>query len=741
MILYLLKSMGCLALLLFFYHLILEKEKMHNFNRFYLLGSIVFSFLIPLFTITIDKVMEDSIVLNQSFKNQTILENTTPILLKETFDYNLLFIGFYILISFVFLIRFGRNLFKIIKKIKQNKLINYKNAVLVLVDDKILPHTFWNFIFINKYDYYTHKIEEELFTHELTHVTQKHTLDVLIIEFLQAIFWINPLFIFLKKAIQLNHEFLADESVIHQHKNTFQYQYLLLNKAAWNNEYYLASNLNYSLTKKRLEMMTTQSSITKIWLKKLAIIPVLIGFIFLFAERVEAQKVMETITEQVNSLNKKSNNLTDNEIYKEYFFRNGSITFKDKNGKEIRKKYSELTKEEKKKVVPPPPLKSNKKVPTQKLIRNLKDSSKYTIWIDGKVVKNDILANYKNTDFSNYLVSSVHNNAKSKRFPQKYQASLETTKYFEIQNKKRAKAFENYKKEYTLKEKATTSRGKSIKTGFKIIKGNRYYFVTVKNNTKYYNKDGKLADNSGKILSNKKAKASSIIPDNYITKTYFQGKVFCKFTDDKPYTRSKNSLKEIKNFYNVDKFNRLNKYYEKLRNEKPHYIKSLKKRKNEMDKEFSLLSSLYSKLSVEDKKKVKRPTYPYYPYLRLMKNNKVFYKLKSELTEEDTLLIPPPPPPPNASKEEIGKAKKAYKEWKKRTGNDYIIPPPPPPRNHLNQVIEMAKKGAKFYYEGKPINSDKAITLLKKNKKLNIHSESTNYSNYKVWISKTPIKN
>lgn len=88
--------------------------------------------------------------------------------------------------------------------------------------------------------------------------------------------------------MQLNHEFLVDENVINQHKNTFQYQHLLLNKAAWNNQYCLASNLNYSLTKKRLKMMTKQSSSTNILLKKLAIIPIFIGFILLFAERVEA---------------------------------------------------------------------------------------------------------------------------------------------------------------------------------------------------------------------------------------------------------------------------------------------------------------------------------------------------------------------------------------------------------------------------------------------------------------------
>ncbi|MFT5762513.1 MAG: bla regulator protein BlaR1, partial [Polaribacter sp.] len=44
MLLYLLKTTFCLVLFLGFYHLVLEKEKMHRFNRFYLLGSIVFAF-------------------------------------------------------------------------------------------------------------------------------------------------------------------------------------------------------------------------------------------------------------------------------------------------------------------------------------------------------------------------------------------------------------------------------------------------------------------------------------------------------------------------------------------------------------------------------------------------------------------------------------------------------------------------------------------------------------------------
>ena len=305
MILYLLKSAGCLALLLAFYHLVLEREKMHKFNRFYLLGSVLFSFITPAFIIYTEAI--PTIIETHSMNTYTLEE---PI--EKNINYTLLITSIYVLISSVFAVRFARNLFKIIRKIKKNQHQKLDYATLILVDNKILPHSFWNYIFINKEEYISNKIESELLTHELTHVTQKHTFDILIMEFLIILFWINPLFIFLKKAIQLNHEFLADETVINKHKNTFQYQHLLLNKAAWKNEYYLASNLNYSLTKKRLTMMTKQSSQTKVWLKKLAVIPLLLGFIFLFAKRVEAKNTNADLKINEFNLEQKKDTIPSN---------------------------------------------------------------------------------------------------------------------------------------------------------------------------------------------------------------------------------------------------------------------------------------------------------------------------------------------------------------------------------------------------------------------------------------------
>lgn len=338
MIIYFLKSASCLALLILFYHVILEREKMHNFNRFYLLGAVIVSFLTPLVTIeTIFIVTDEPEYIDEITGSNEIATNSI--------NYFVYLLYIWLTLTGILLIRFFKNLWNLIKIIRSNEKIRYKKATLVLVNDTISPYTFWNYIFINKEEFDNKKIEKELFTHELTHVTQKHTFDVLFLELLLITFWFNPMFYLLKKYIQLNHEFLADSNVIIVHKNISEYQYLLLNKTAWNNNYYLASNFNYSLTKKRLIMMTTKSSKSKIMLKKLAIVPLIAGFTFVFAERVVAQKAKATLKEIKSSENK----VKDVYVYKD------KVTYTYESGNTVVKKLSHLTDAEKKQLPPLPP--------------------------------------------------------------------------------------------------------------------------------------------------------------------------------------------------------------------------------------------------------------------------------------------------------------------------------------------------------------------------------------------------
>lgn len=441
MISYLIKSGLCLAILLAFYYLVLEREKMHQFNRFYLLGSILFSFIVPFAVIYIEvapSVIEETTTWIAQ-KNSPVLSEASPV--KKSLELTHYLFILYTFISSLLLIRFVKSLVDIVLKIKQNQIISYQKAKIVLVNDTILPHTFWKYIFVNKADFQQEKIEKELFTHELTHVTQKHSLDVLIVEVLQVVLWFNPFFYPLKKAIQLNHEFLADDKVIASHHDIPKYQYLLLDKATWKNKYYLASNLNYSLTKKRLLMMKTPNSKSTILWKKLAIVPLMGGLIFLFADRVEAQSKKKT--PQVVEIQKEKRIGATASQMEEYEYgmklsRKNNIWHND-TVQRMRYIYSLMSEQQKSTVKnvdeilppPPPPIERLQGPLSSKKYEDLKDPKKYAVWIDGRAVGNKELNEYSRTDFVDYFGSFVHKNARSKRFPQEYQFHLHTQAYID----------------------------------------------------------------------------------------------------------------------------------------------------------------------------------------------------------------------------------------------------------------------------------------------------------------------
>jgi hypothetical protein len=119
------------------------------------------------------------------------------------------------------------------------------------------------------------QIDYELIIHEQAHCQQYHSIDILFIEIIKIIFWFNPIIWILKKEMQLNHEYLADTKVL-QTKSLKSYQDILLNLVFRNNSTYLASNFNYSLTKKRLIMMTKNNSSMKSMVRKITIVPLVL---------------------------------------------------------------------------------------------------------------------------------------------------------------------------------------------------------------------------------------------------------------------------------------------------------------------------------------------------------------------------------------------------------------------------------------------------------------------------------
>ena len=300
---YIIKTILCSAILILFYYLVLEREKIYRFNRFYLLFSIVFAFIVPLIAIKIRTAVSlmPATVYQPVISFQGTVTQQAPPFVSENITPGNVLLLVYIAVTLFLLCRFIIYIFILFTKIKKNDSVHYHGAKLVLTKDNHVPYSFLNYVFIFKEDFEKGNIEKEIFSHELAHIRQKHSLDILFIELITLFAWINPLLYLYRKAIQLNHEFLADEFVINTITSPQDYQLLLLDKARQPSVLVLSSSFNYLQTKKRIIMMTKKSSFRIAILKQIALIPVIIIIGFLFSTKVIAQDSKKTVQKQANT--------------------------------------------------------------------------------------------------------------------------------------------------------------------------------------------------------------------------------------------------------------------------------------------------------------------------------------------------------------------------------------------------------------------------------------------------------
>jgi biopolymer transport protein ExbD len=294
MIAYLFYSSISLALLLVVYRFLLEKETRFTFNRVFLLWSLVFSFIIPLTpvglvsleipwsalfssgeTVSVTNYQNTEGLILNSEVQPTAMENGSASISSDTL-FTIAFL-FYVSIAVLLFIKLIRIINRIQSTIRQNPKRIIQGCEVVFLNENVIPHTFINTVFLNKKQFERGEIPEEVFNHEFTHIKQKHSLDILFIEFLKIIFWFNPLLYLYKHAIALNHEYLADEVVLSKGTVVKNYQRLLLKTMEGSTIHGLSSSFNFSLTKRRLQMMNQSKTKVRFLIKLAMLAPLFAG--------------------------------------------------------------------------------------------------------------------------------------------------------------------------------------------------------------------------------------------------------------------------------------------------------------------------------------------------------------------------------------------------------------------------------------------------------------------------------
>jgi bla regulator protein BlaR1 len=458
MITYLLKVIMCSGCLLLFYRLVLEREKMFHFNRFYLLGSLVVSVVLPLIPMEIfigqalfspppDVSLGDQAIPGR-FSVPLVPEPTLPTGFPWFW---LLGIG-YLMIGGTLLFRFGKNILGLMNRIRTCELIQVGDTRLVLVDSPTLPHSFLQYVFLPKATYLQGTLEREILDHERAHVRQWHSLDILFVEILKVIFWFNPAFYFYRHAIALNHEFLADEAVIRTYRDIPTYQHLLLQKATYSSHQLFTSQFNYSFTKKRFLMMNKQTSRSRALLTQSAVLPLLAVIFFAFSDLTLAQIAPPPPPVERASPSPSVERNASSDVVKEYNALVAKYNNKSHNGPvslsypshEDGERMIVLRETMSKEQADTLRFKIYRSMPLPKSFLSKGDFEKYKnpnvygIWVDGKKIANNALENYTPEDLIQGFISRVYPNAQPKTgYKYKYQVDLMTEKYYD-----------SYRKEY-----------------------------------------------------------------------------------------------------------------------------------------------------------------------------------------------------------------------------------------------------------------------------------------------------
>ncbi len=272
------------CLLIGFYYLFLERERIFKFNRAFLVSTLVFAYAIPFIPFNSPFVQkgQSNLIIGDPLQNFQQIN----IAQTSTLNWSKIFIILHLAISTLFLIKFIYAIIKI--KLLKGEKIKYKDQNIVIIDQDYAPFSFLNTIYFSRKYLLNNQIDDRIFLHEKCHIEEKHSIDILFIEFLKIFSWFNPALFFFKRAMITNHEFLADEYVLQNNYDVSNYQHLILDEIKNLQSLNLTHQFDFNNTKKRFIMMTSKNS-RFIGLKKLTLLPVLAILFVIFTKKINAQ--------------------------------------------------------------------------------------------------------------------------------------------------------------------------------------------------------------------------------------------------------------------------------------------------------------------------------------------------------------------------------------------------------------------------------------------------------------------
>lgn len=261
-LLFLIKMVICSGLLFAYYHFFFRNKSHHQFNRLYLLLSVVISIVAPFIKIPLTFTSQEAApVLYKTLQVVTTNygEIDGPLTGgKNAYSFITLEAVMYLLYALVCIVLLWKLIKAVVHVISLSRKYNYtimEGVRLYNTDEQDAPFSFFNAIYWNE------KIDQstvsgtQIFRHEMCHVKQHHTLDNVFLQVACSLCWINPFFFLINKELKAVHEFLADDYAIEDNE-AIPYMELIVEIAIENNQRTINHYFFQSHLKRRINMLT-----------------------------------------------------------------------------------------------------------------------------------------------------------------------------------------------------------------------------------------------------------------------------------------------------------------------------------------------------------------------------------------------------------------------------------------------------------------------------------------------------
>ena len=297
LLLYLLKANVAISILFLAYYCLLRTEKFFRLNRIALLSIIAVAFVLPLLPameITFESRLErgmsdlspfiwrhpfmnvarDAAAVNTPTQSTVSAHNTISIMkVVNILEWMYFLVVIALLLRLLFQVR---QVGRIIKRSQREKV----NGITYCYHKLDLPvFSFFRCLVMNPGQYSPAEVEQ-IIAHEQVHIRQKHNFDLLLVEVMHALCWINPLFIGFKRTVKLNLEFLADQAVLDSGADPSSYQYSML-RCLRPSGLPLVNLFASSKIKTRIHMMNKKNSPLRNLYKYALALPILAGSYFI----------------------------------------------------------------------------------------------------------------------------------------------------------------------------------------------------------------------------------------------------------------------------------------------------------------------------------------------------------------------------------------------------------------------------------------------------------------------------